>query len=605
MQLDALATEKNLRRRVVDLSESYCYLRDRELMKTCKKLWEGEASEGGLVGDIWVEGIFPSKSSGETLKSLTEKNIFSRELYQVLNASGLFPSERELYSHQLTAIEASLSGPTDQRPAIVVTAGTGAGKTEAFLLPMLNDLFTKPRESEESGVRAIILYPMNALVNDQVERLYGWLKGQTKVTLFHFTGETPEDDSAADRIDYPVFKVCRRRTREGARSKPPDILITNYSMIEYMLCRPQDAPLFGNALRVMILDEAHLYTGTLAAEIALLMRRVLMRCGRSPHQILNIAASATLGEGAREFAGRLFSKEINSIRIIKGEHVRRALHKHALINNNDPLPLIDLSGIEDRSFIENDRLSIDKEIVERLRVVISPLVGKEIITETSCKEPALFLFKTLSHSPYVSKLEDFLWESRDKGIIRLSELANIIWNSQEEYAVRTIALLKLCARARKSVYEFPLIPHKLHLMARAPFTLSACLNPACSTPQDKRLPGGGRIVAEALDSCPDCGCKMMTLSRCKSCGEWLIAGIYNQENNTFMPRFRWSKNVTGNEVSGYRFAKFALSSDEGRGISFDLNTRSCDGGTAQSVMIKWCFRTVRLVGQKGKIQLAQ
>lgn len=600
MQLDALATEKNLRRRVVDLSESYCYLRDRELMKACKKLWEGEASEGGLVGDIWVEGIFPSKSSGETLKSLTYKNIFSRELYQVLNASGLFPSDRALYSHQLTAIEASLSGPTDQRPGIVVTAGTGAGKTEAFLLPMLNDLFTTPRGSEESGVRSIIIYPMNALVNDQVERLYGWLRGQTKVTLFHFTGETPEDDRAADRIDYPLFDACRHRTREAARRKPPDILITNYSMLEYMLCRPQDAPLFGNALRVMILDEAHLYSGTLAAEIALLMRRVLMRCGRSPHQVLNIAASATLGEGAVEFASHLFSKDINSIRLIEGERVRRPLHKPAPTKINNPLPLIDLSGIEDRSFIENDRLAIDKEIVESLKEVIAPLVGKEIITETRCKEPALFLFKTLSHSPYVSKLEDYLWENRNKGIIRLSELANIIWDSQEEYAVRTtIALLKLCARARESVYEFPLIPHKLHLMARAPFTLSACLNPACDTPRDKRLPGGGRIVAEALDSCPDCGCKMMTLARCKNCGEWLVAGIYSQENNTFMPRFRWSKNITGNEVSGYRFAKFALSSDAGRGISFDLNTRSCDGGTAQSVMIKW-FQDCPTCGSKGE-----
>ena len=131
---------------------------------------------------------------------------------------------------------------------------------------------------------------MNALVNDQVDRLYDWLQGQDAVTLFHFTSETPEDKTAANRLGIGRWDACRMRTRRQARgletaaglrialgAQPqgpvPDVVITNYSMLEYMLCRPQDAPFFGTALRSLVLDEAHLYTGTLAAEITLLLRR--------------------------------------------------------------------------------------------------------------------------------------------------------------------------------------------------------------------------------------------------------------------------------------------------------------------------------------------
>jgi ATP-dependent helicase YprA (DUF1998 family) len=79
------------------------------------------------------------------------------------------------------------------------------GKTEAFLLPLLNDLYQHPRSGLPDGVRAIVLYPMNALVNDQVMRLHSWMKGQNTCRLFHFTSETPEDPKTADRRNYPRF----------------------------------------------------------------------------------------------------------------------------------------------------------------------------------------------------------------------------------------------------------------------------------------------------------------------------------------------------------------------------------------------------------------
>lgn len=102
----------------------------------------------------------------------------------------------------------------------------------------LSDLLRVPRE--KPGARAIIVYPMNALVNDQVERIYRWLRGQDGITVFHFTSETPEDQRDADDAGVPVYEACRIRTRQQARRNPPDVLSTNYSMLEYTLCRPQD-----------------------------------------------------------------------------------------------------------------------------------------------------------------------------------------------------------------------------------------------------------------------------------------------------------------------------------------------------------------------------
>jgi DEAD/DEAH box helicase domain-containing protein len=178
---------------------------------------------------------------------------------------------------------------------------------------------------QADGVRALILYPMNALVNDQVERLHRWMKGQDACRVFHFTSETPEDKRAADNANYPPFDASRIRTRQEARQNPPDVLITNYSMLEYMLIRPQDAPFFGKRLRTIVLDEMHLYSGTLAAEIALLLRRVLLRCGLRHEDVMWFGASATLGGNLTEFSANIFSRATKDIHVLEGERSRPKL----------------------------------------------------------------------------------------------------------------------------------------------------------------------------------------------------------------------------------------------------------------------------------------
>src|SRR6266567_9634513 len=288
-QLDAIVLSAAVKQRMVDFALDDHFVQDLQLVEICRAIWSGPPERGGLLSDLWVEGAFPAKSSGETLGDLVAHGLFDQWLCRHLDKRGAVPQNRPLYLHQREAIlKAQASYTNGAKPALVVTAGTGAGKTESFLLPILNDLVWHG-DSSEAGVKCLILYPMNALVNDQVDRLYEWLQGQRIVTLFHFTSETPEDCSRADREGVLVWDACRMRTRREARGlethdgktidittssrRPvPDIIITNYSMLEYTLSRPQDAVFFGKALRAIVLDEAHLYTGTLAAEITLLLR---------------------------------------------------------------------------------------------------------------------------------------------------------------------------------------------------------------------------------------------------------------------------------------------------------------------------------------------
>ena len=571
LQLDALGTEAQLRRRLIEFTESRAYLRSPELRNACRQIWLSGESEGGLVSRIWVEPVLASRVSGRSLADLSAEGVVDPWLVDQLRGSDAFPVEGQLFTHQERAIRAAANSH-DERPGIAVTAGTGSGKTEAFLLPLLNDLIRHPRLGVERGVRAIIVYPLNALVNDQVDRLYRWLRGQKRVTLFHFTGETPEDDQDANRAGYSKFDACRRRTRAEARANPPDILITNYSMLEYMLCRPQDAVFFGPALRTFVLDESHLYAGTLAAELTLLMRRILIRCGRNPQEILHITTSATLGGDVRSFCATLFSKPPELVQVIEGE-VERPRLPEAVPPDRECRPEdLDIRELDEHvlfssgEFVDNEANS--KRVVESTEA----LVGRNALPrEEAAAIPAKLLARILERSPVVHRLEDALWAARKNGVVALEELSESVWARSDNVAISaTTALLRLGSRGRKNQEELPVIPHKLHLMTRAPSTVSACMNCACTAPTDVRLPGAGRLIADIRESCPDCGYAMLSLCRCQVCGEAVVAGVLRTSTNSLHLRNRWSE---GGTEGIYKFAR--ISAD---GIPFDLATRRCEGG---------------------------
>ncbi|SMG44618.1 Helicase conserved C-terminal domain-containing protein [Rhodococcus rhodochrous J3] len=227
---------------------------------------------------------------------------------------------RPLYQHQERAIRKVTSGRN-----IVVSTGTGSGKTESFLLPIINSLIAE-REAGTlgPGVRALLLYPMNALANDQLKRLRGMLKDLPEITFGRYTGETEQYADKAESL-YRTMNPGQDPlpnellSREEMRVRPPHILLTNYAMLEYLLLRPADLDLFdgpyAGTWKFIALDEAHVYDGAQGSEVALLLRRLRQRV--APDSTLQcIATSASLDgepQEAMTFARNLFQADFEYV----------------------------------------------------------------------------------------------------------------------------------------------------------------------------------------------------------------------------------------------------------------------------------------------------
>lgn len=188
----------------------------------------------------------------------------------------------------------------DQPPrSILVTSGTGSGKTECFLIPILNDLAVELEQRQKApltGVMALFLYPLNALIKSQKDRLVAWsepFNGGIRFCLYN--GDTPDQARSSDW-------QCEVADRRTLRANPPPLLVTNSTMLEYLLVRNEDRPIIEQSrgqLRWIVIDEAHTYAGSQAAELTLLLRRVLHTFGCHPGEVRFIATSATLSRPAK------------------------------------------------------------------------------------------------------------------------------------------------------------------------------------------------------------------------------------------------------------------------------------------------------------------
>ena len=240
--------------------------------------------------------------------------------------------DRSLYLHQERALR-----KTNQGKNLIVTTGTGSGKTECFIIPIINHLL---REAEEgnltSGVRAILIYPMNALANDQMKRLRNLLKNYPDITFGVYNSSTKqsEQDGIAeygkiykDANGYPLKPLKNEIiSRDQMQKKPPHILVTNYAMLEYMMLRPKDDLVFSGAkLRYLILDEAHIYRGATGMETSLLLKRLKARIS-NPANVIHILTSATLGgkeadDDIVKFADTLCNAKFQADDIIRSQSV--------------------------------------------------------------------------------------------------------------------------------------------------------------------------------------------------------------------------------------------------------------------------------------------
>jgi ADP-ribose pyrophosphatase YjhB (NUDIX family) len=271
---------------------------------------EQEVSNGLMWPEPWL-ALNPAFQGGGTVQDLVERGWLDagcRDIFRSRTADDPVGREISFHKHQADAIEIASRGES-----YVLTTGTGSGKSMAYIVPIVDRVL---REGAGQGVRAIVVYPMNALANSQRGELEKFLGAEKPAVSFaRYTGQE------------------KRAERDAILASPPDILLTNYVMLELMLTRPRErGSLISSAanLSFLVLDELHTYRGRQGADVAMLIRRLRAAIGSPKLQC--VGTSATLaGPGTRaeqraEVAGlasRLFGTAIPAQNIV-GESLRRA-----------------------------------------------------------------------------------------------------------------------------------------------------------------------------------------------------------------------------------------------------------------------------------------
>ena len=499
---------------------------------------------GVIAQDPFIEAT-PAFAPARLLRELEEEHpAYVPQGISRLVEHGVPVDRFPLYTHQEEALLASFG----DAPNLLVATGTGSGKTEAFVLPILSRILKEARawsppkgppddgffdpndgtwhhsrrhEAREAAVRAIILYPMNALVNDQMSRLRrvlslngspDWQRQHLAGNLIHFgmytslTPPTRGPEQGAKRREFDEYKRHLeeeweslggelRKTgnwpvtggpemlcRWDMQGAPPDILVTNYSMLEYMLIRPIESPIFdmtrawleGGEDRVvtLVLDEAHTYTGAKGTEVAHLVRRLKERLGMRPgsNKLRGIATSASIpnvqsAKGAlTTFTSDLFGEPQNSFTLIQAGVSDRAPRKrtpdlrslnafaqfHDAFSHSDPWP--GMEGLADALGLPRpDRREHEQVALHQL----------------------------------LSDNEDLRWARARtaRNATRLSELAQECWPGAE-HEIRERAMAGLLAagsfaRPMPLPDTPPILSMRIHAFFRGVPGFWACVNPNC------------------------------------------------------------------------------------------------------------------------------
>ncbi|MFC2027074.1 DEAD/DEAH box helicase [Chloroflexota bacterium] len=521
-----------------------------------------------------------------------------------------------LYQHQAASVQQSLINGK----SLVVMTGTGSGKTECFLLPILGKLAKEASSKRASfgqatAVRAIILYPMNALVNDQLGRLRQLFGDPRIVEKFvdwtgrparfaRYTSRTPypgvRDKNKDERKlkaygDYYVrnlqlaqegqsqeqetaqlfinelrkrgkwptkpdligwygtkgsrwqdsktgtFRRCvtlpndsELLTRHEVQEAPPDILITNYSMLEYMLIRPLERPIFDRTREwlhdnpdeklLLIVDEAHLYRGAAGAEVALLIRRLWMRLNIPPDRLQVICTSASFEDAdyAANFGAQLTGKNENDFVTIEEKLDYRQHDSEGTKLDAEILASIDLGA-----FYNADREP------KRIDAVSSFLEYRKV---TRPWELQRSLFEALNSYPPMNRLINSTMSSAEP----IDTLGTKIFDDVDQsIAARALTtLLALGSIARRDQNEPGLLPCRVHSFHRGLPGLWICMDPKCSELADGQNNGPvGKLYSQPRDTCT-CGARVLELYTCRNCGT-AYARAYTDD--IIEPDFLWAE----------------------------------------------------------------
>lgn len=413
-----------------------------------------------------------------------------------------FDASRPLYCHQLSALKRLGSGEN-----LIVATGTGSGKTECFLLPILDHILKNPGP----GLRAIIIYPMNALADDQLSRLRRLLANSPDITFGRYTGDTPESLKNS-RPDETISN--ERYTRQEMRDSPPNILLTNFAMLEYLMLRPRDADLFKeHALRFIVLDEAHIYSGAQGIEIALLMRRVHEYLIRDNELLQFVLTSATLGdeenalEKVTQFAEDISGVSFGANSVLRGETVDEFSEK--LTNSHTVDLLVDI-GRDEKGF------TIWSEALDDPSLLCNQLCEKGLdCGEVQNRSVSRILYDLLHDSSILKKIHN---ACRKKPSI-LNELCKLLDVDVSDESLRGLQwYITMGAYARRSEDAAPLLPTRYHFFARGLAGATVCVWPACPDHETHPNTKWSSFYLTDRNECKHCASKVMALSTCVHCG---------------------------------------------------------------------------------------
>ncbi len=425
---------------------------------------------------------------GRSLKSLVAEGLMHPRLRDL--DPGVLPPDRPLHSHQETALRKAAEGRN-----LVIATGTGSGKTECYLLPIVDHLLREADSNTlaEPGVRAMLLYPMNALANDQLNRIRGLLRPFPEITYGRYTGATPERRNEGEQehrsrigADPDPGELV---SREQMRDTPPNVLLTNYAMLEYLLLRPADTAFFdgptGQHWRFVVLDEMHIYNGARGAEIAMLLRRLRDRVNESRHGRLRfVGTSATLGTGS-DAALRIaeYAKDLFGERVEHHSHDERRQDIVTPVLEPQPVPSSQWKAPEGAFHAFAEALASGH---------VRDDVGA-LVPATSAPQrdgDTLSLIEALGSEQHVLRLRRLL---RD-GPLDASEIETRVFADQHRVD-ELDALLGVCANAHGNAA--PLVPARYHYMLRALEGAFLCKSP-------KHPTGAPRLRLERHQTCPDC-----------------------------------------------------------------------------------------------------
>ncbi len=532
------------------------------------------------------------------------------------------------YDHQANALELALTPPFRD---LVVTTGTGSGKTETFLLPILGRIATEARDRQSfstRAVRALLLYPMNALVNDQLGRLrvlFGdnsvarWFNdhGGRPMKFARYTGRSLypgrrqddtkkhwarlkeplefftklEDIATTDTEAKHLIAELRRRgkwpakpstdpdaedgisawlgkgqwkrngewirtierpedselfLRHEAQEGVPDLLVTNYSMLEYMLLRPIERGIFSSTREfysaypherlILVLDEAHLYRGAQGTEVAMLIRRLRNRLALTSGQLQIICTSASFSDpaAAKNFAADLVGKPAEGFSILTG----RKLAAHP--SGPGDQRLAEALAAVDLHRVRNGDLTCRLEaVLPVLQLADEQTTAQAILNDvgTSLDENSVgrALHHALRQISVTGRLinltsgattdEDLECDSVGQGPAQsIEDLALRLFPGMKDALARkaTNVLVELASIAKVDGKKAPLLAARAHAFFRGLPGLWACSDPQCSEvsgTQRERwedLPMGA-LYAQPLRTC-NCGARVFELYTCRSCG---------------------------------------------------------------------------------------